>query len=169
VLRQVKGLQIFCRHKLENKLHGTMAFCYVTPSQKLPHIYDLVGLINVFRTSSFWSPLKPNEYSPQIPELFFQDAFPSFHFWLCLPSCLSSSGLQSTFQNVYGKHKVMQSRRQLNVVYYLDQPKKNVYINNNQRKMYILTMNFYIICTPIQKIKAQNISNYNTAHCSVWV
>ena len=72
---------------------------------------------------------QPNECNPHIRELFFQDAFQYFHLWLCLPSCLSSSGLQSTFQNLYGNNRVTQSRRRLKEVYYLDLLNNNVHIN----------------------------------------
>jgi len=33
---------------------------------------------------------EPKECSPHILELFLQDAFQSFHLWLCLPSSLFS-------------------------------------------------------------------------------
>jgi hypothetical protein len=39
---------------------------------------------------------------------------------LCLPNSISSWGLQSTFQNLYGKHMVTLSLKYLNVGYYLD-------------------------------------------------
>jgi hypothetical protein len=98
-----------------------------TPSWKSP-IYGMLGLISVFRTSNFSLYSEPNTCSPHIPELLFQDAFQSFHLWLYLPSSLSFSRLQSTFQNLYVNHMVTLSRKQLNVGHYLDQ-QNNVYIN----------------------------------------
>jgi hypothetical protein len=48
----------------------------------------------------------------------------------CLESSLFSSGLQSTFQKVYGNHNITLSRKHLNLGYYLDEPMNNIYIKN---------------------------------------
>jgi len=74
--------------KIQNKLQGSTALCYErTTWQQIIHIFGMLGLVSsqhpIFDLYS-----EPNECSPHISHLCFQDAFQFFHLWLCLPSSL---------------------------------------------------------------------------------